>query len=337
MDNRQLSGRIATGFSDLDDLLYGGLPEKYAVALASSPGDERDLLIRKFLGAGLDEKQIIFYISPNPGPAMRYLDESRTSLYLFICNPRSDVIAPNLPNVYKLKGVENLTEIDITLTKAYRTLDNTQRNPRRACIEIISDVLLQHHAVIARKWLSGLLADLKANGFTTLAIVNTSMHSAEEVQAVLGLFDGEIRISENESHERIQKTMRIRKMCNQEYKENEITLTKEKLLVDTKSRKMDSNKQGVTSSRRKEDLLLSTHETQLLNENKFKIASSVPEAKKHKSEKQESKVSICAMCSKQIESQPLLVTINNKLYTFDCPECVRTFKKLKRVYGDTFS
>lgn len=337
MDNHQFSGRIKTGFSDLDDLLYGGLPEKYAVALASPPGDERNLLIRKFLEVGLEERQITFYISPNIGPAMSYSDDFRTSFYLFVCNPRSDVIAPNLPNVYKLKGVENLTEIDISLTKAYRTLDNTQTNPRRVCIEILSDVLLQHHAVIARKWLSGLLADLKANGFTTLAVVNTSMHSAEEVQAVLGLFDGEIRISENESHERIQKTMRIRKMCNQEYKENEITLTKEKLTVDTKSRKMDSNKQGVASSRRNEDLLLSTHETQLRNENKFKIASSAPEAKRHKKKILENKVAICAMCSKQIKNQPILVTFDNKIYAFDCPECVSTFKKFKRVYGDTFS
>ena len=337
MDNHQFSGRIKTGFSDLDDLLYGGLPEKYAVALASPPSDEKDLLIRKFLEVGIEERQITFYISPNPGPSTRYSVDFQNSFYLFACNPRSDVIAPSLPNVYKLKGVENLTEIDISLAKAYRTLNNTQTNPRRACIEILSDVLLQHHAVIARKWLSGLLADLKANGFTTLAVVNTRMHSAEEVQAVLGLFDGEIRISENESYKRIQKTMRIRKMRNQEYKENEITLSKKKLTVDTKGRKTDSNNQGMASSRRKEDLLLSAHETQLRNANKFKIASSPPEAKRHKKKIQQDKFAICAMCSKQIKSQPLLVTIDNKLYTFDCPECVRTFRKFKSVYGDTFS
>jgi hypothetical protein len=60
----------------------------------------------------------------------------------------------NLPNVVKLKGTENLTEIDIALTKAFRTLNPSAAAPRRACVEIVSDVLLQHHAVITRKWLS---------------------------------------------------------------------------------------------------------------------------------------------------------------------------------------
>ena len=77
--------------------------------------------------------------------------------------------------------------------------------------------------------MSGLLADLKANGFTVLAIINPHMHPSEEVQAILGLFDGEIKISETETNKGVQKSLRIRKLCNKDYLENEITLTKEKI------------------------------------------------------------------------------------------------------------
>jgi hypothetical protein len=98
------------------------------------------------------------------------------------------------------------------------------------CVEIISDVLLQHHAVITRKWLSGFLADLKSKGFTTLAIINPHMHPSEEVQAILGLFEGELRISEKETDHGIEKTLRIRKMYNQRYLENELALTRQKLV-----------------------------------------------------------------------------------------------------------
>ncbi len=221
--------RIKSGFADLDNLLLGGIPEKYAIVMTSPSSDERDLLIKNFLEAGVKESQTTFYISTNPGVAKNLAEENPSTFFLFVCNPRADAIIPNTPNVYKLKGVENLTEIEIALCKAFRPLGSSQNTPRRACIEILSDVLLQHHAVITRKWMSGLLADLKANGFTVLAIINPHMHPSEEVQAILGLFDGEIKISETETNKGVQKSLRIRKLCNKEYLENEITLTKEKL------------------------------------------------------------------------------------------------------------
>ena len=106
----------------------------------------------------------------------------------------------------KLKGVENLTEIDIALTKAFRTLNPSAVSPRRACIEIVSDVLLQQHAVVTRKWLSGLLSDLKAKGFTTLAVIDPQMHPAEESRAVISLFDGEIAVTEKETAKGLRKS-----------------------------------------------------------------------------------------------------------------------------------
>jgi KaiC/GvpD/RAD55 family RecA-like ATPase len=94
----------------------------------------------------------------------------------------------------------------------------------------VSDVLLQHHAVITRKWLNALLPDLKTKGFTTLAVIDQNMHPQEETQAITGLFDGEIRITEKETANGVQRSLRIRKLTSQRYSENELGLTKEKLL-----------------------------------------------------------------------------------------------------------
>jgi hypothetical protein len=132
----------------------------------------------------------------------------------------------NQPNVFRLKGVENLTDIDIAITKALRTLAPADRKPRRVCIEILSDVLLQHHAVTTRKWLSGLLPTLKSKGFTTLAIITPQMHPQEEVQAVLSLFEGEIRVTEKESVQGNNKILKIRKLRDQRYSEEELNLYK---------------------------------------------------------------------------------------------------------------
>jgi hypothetical protein len=89
---------------------------------------------------------------------------------------------------------------------------------------------LQHHAVTTRKWLSALLPSLKSKGFTMLAVIDQNMHPQEEVQAITGLFDGEIRITEKETAQGVVKSLRIRKLTNQRYSENELILTKEKLL-----------------------------------------------------------------------------------------------------------
>jgi hypothetical protein len=105
----------------------------------------------------------------------------------------------NMPNVYKLKGVENLTDIDIALTKAFGALKSSAVGPRKICLEIVSDVLLQQHAINTRRWLGALLPTLKSKGFTILAVIDPQMHTSEELQAILGVFDGGIRVTEKET------------------------------------------------------------------------------------------------------------------------------------------
>jgi KaiC/GvpD/RAD55 family RecA-like ATPase len=224
-----LSGRIRTGYKDLDNLLMGGLPEEYGIILASPSNDERGLFIKRFLETGIKNGETTFYITSEVSGVKELAEEFQSNFYLFVCNPRADVMIKNLPNVYKVKGVDNLTDIDISMIRAFRSLDRSKTGPKRACIEIVSDVLLQHRAVITRKWLSGLLPDLKSRGFTTLAIVNPQMHPTEEVYAILGLFDGEIRITERETAKGLEKVLRIRKLYNQRYVESELIVTRQKI------------------------------------------------------------------------------------------------------------
>jgi uncharacterized repeat protein (TIGR01451 family) len=224
-----LPGRVPTGFSDLDNLLFGGLPENYSVLLASPSSDEREQLIKKFLETGVAHGQVTYFITSELGQIADVVETNQSLFTLFLCNPRADVMIKSLPNVNKLKGVESLTDIEIALIKSFRMLDQSNRGPKRACITILSDVLLQHHAVTTRKWLAGILPDLRSKGFTTLVVMNPEMHPSEEFQAIVGLFEGEIRISERETAIGLDKVLRIRKLYNQRYLENEIVLKKEKL------------------------------------------------------------------------------------------------------------
>jgi KaiC/GvpD/RAD55 family RecA-like ATPase/tetratricopeptide (TPR) repeat protein len=224
-----LPGRITSGYGDLDDLLFGGIPENYAVILTSPSCDEKDLLIKRFLEAGAKEGQTTFHVTIEASGVRALAEEFQSSFYLFICNPQADKIIKTLPNVSKLEGVENLTNINIALTSAFRKFDPSQKGSKRACIEIISDVLLQHHAVQTRRWLTALAPELKSYGFTTLAVMNPHMHPPREVQAILDLFEGEISIYLKDTQKGSEKLLRIEKMYNQKYLESEVPLKKESL------------------------------------------------------------------------------------------------------------
>jgi CBS domain-containing protein/KaiC/GvpD/RAD55 family RecA-like ATPase len=228
-----LPGRITTGYGDLDNLLLGGIPKNYAVILTSPSCDEKDLLIKRFLEAGTKEGQITFYITTKVSEVRVLSERLPSNFHLFVCNPQADTMLKRLPNVFRLKGVENLTDISIALALAFRRLDDSPGGQRRACIEIVSDVLLQHHAVHSRRWLNGVIPELRLQGFTTLAVMDPEMHPSREVRAILGLFEGEINIYEKETEKGLKKFLKIKRMYNQKYLESELHLKREKLEQET--------------------------------------------------------------------------------------------------------
>ncbi len=221
-----LAGRVSTGFKDLDNLLLGGIPEKYAVLIGSISCDETMLIVNRFLEKGVREEEVTILITAEASRWKRLAEES-PNFYLFVCNPQAEITAKTLPNIIKLRGVESLTDINIPLFTFLRNLEESNGKPRRICIDILSDILLQHHAVQTRRWLIGLVTELKSRGFTTLAMMNPHMHTSEETQALLDLFDGEIMVYESKD----KKFLRIKKMYEQNYIENELPLKKDRLLA----------------------------------------------------------------------------------------------------------
>ncbi|UCC33852.1 MAG: hypothetical protein JSW53_02285, partial [Candidatus Bathyarchaeota archaeon] len=222
-----LQGRISTGHEKLDDLLLGGIPEDYAVILSSPSCEERDAVIRKFLEAGAEEEAVTFYVTAKTSGLRNLVEEFPSTFFLFVCNPQADKIVEDMPNVFKLKGLENLTDINIALTSAIRKLNKSLKGPRRICIEVVSDVLLQHHAVKTRRWLNALIPELRSSRFTTLAVIDSEIHPQQEVRAVAGVFDGEINIKEKESEDGPQRFLKIVKMTNQKYLDHELLLKRD--------------------------------------------------------------------------------------------------------------
>ncbi len=217
---------VSTGYTDLDRLLYGGIRPNYAVVLTSTYCDERDLLIRSFLETGAKKGEVTFHVTTNASLAKALAEESTSYLQVFVCNSEAEAIMKSSPNVHTLRGVENLTNISIALTSAISQLDPSLKGARRICLDLVSDVLLQHRAVETRRWLGALMTKLKSEDFTTLAVIDPKMHTSEELHAILGLFEGEISIYERETETGVERFLKIKKMSNQEYAEDELILKK---------------------------------------------------------------------------------------------------------------
>ena len=221
----KIKGRLSTGYEKLDKLLYGGIPPKFAVALTMPASDEGNQIIKKFVEAGANSNELTFYVSIDPNFATALARRFPSNFCLFVANSQIRILPENAPNVFVLNGVENLTEINIALTKAFRKTEFPRKGPRRICLNIISDVLLAHGPVLTRKWLSELIVALKSEEFTILAVVNPQMHSSEDVNSILGLFDGEISITERETVREFRSFLKIKRMSSQKYLKNEIELS----------------------------------------------------------------------------------------------------------------
>jgi KaiC/GvpD/RAD55 family RecA-like ATPase len=218
---------IATGYPVLDALLFGGIPQKFAVALVAPQCDEKDLIIKRFLKAGAENDESTFYVCIEPGLAGSLARNYPSTFNLFVCNSLAETLVKEALNVHALKGVENLTNLNITLFSALRKLSLSPKGTRRICLNVISDVLLQVGPVQTRKWLIELITQLKSVGFTTLAIINPQIHPPEDLNTVLSLFDGEICIREAETGMGFERYLRIRRMSDQKYMKDEACLTEE--------------------------------------------------------------------------------------------------------------
>ncbi|MEJ2242332.1 MAG: ATPase domain-containing protein [Candidatus Bathyarchaeota archaeon] len=188
--------------------------------LTGPPSDERQIIINNFVKSGIKENQITFYVTTEADNLENLLQ--KTDFYLFLCNPKPKIQVPDLPNIHKLRSKTDLTNLSILLAKSYRNIEVSKK--KRICIDIVSDVLVDYGVKATRKWISELITDLGSKGFIILAMINPLMHPSEELYSVLDLFDGEISLIETEDPLECKKSLRIKKLRNQNYIKNPICL-----------------------------------------------------------------------------------------------------------------
>ena len=217
---------ISTGYDELDTVLAGGLPAGYAILVMSPPCDERDLLFTKIIESNLSIGSSVFFLSRDLSRTQDFASRYRKDFYVF--SPQADKITTDSGNVFKIAGVQNLNDLNITFTKAMETLPKATSN-KIIIIDLLSEILLEHKSLTTRKWLDDFIGKRKSEGFTVLAILNPLISSKQESQTIIDLFDGIIEIYEKELRERARRFLIVKKMYGKKYIESELMLDKDKL------------------------------------------------------------------------------------------------------------
>ena len=216
---------ILTGYNELDSLLGGGLPEGYSILILSEPCDEMDLIMRKLIQSTISQGYSVFFVSRDVIKTQHLIGRYPNNFYAF--NPMADKMSIST-NLFKISGVENLSDLNISLGKAMEPLLK-ETSKRLLILDLISDALLEHKGLTTRKWLNDFIAKRKVDGFTILGIFNPNIVWKADAQAVIDLFDGVIEVFEKGLRERARRFLIIKRMYGRKYAEKEIMLDRERL------------------------------------------------------------------------------------------------------------
>ena len=225
VDQSSTTHTISTGYSELDSLLSGGLPEGYSVLILTEPCDEIDLIIRKLIHSTISQSYTVFFMSRDTIKTQHLLSQYPTKFNAF--NPMADKI-PSSPNLFKILGVENLNDLNISLSKTMEPILR-ETSKRILILDVISDALLEHEGLTTRKWLNDFIVKRKDDGFTIVGIFNPNIAEKADAQAIVDLFDGVIEVFEKGFRQKARRFLIIKRMYGRKYVENEIMLDREKL------------------------------------------------------------------------------------------------------------
>jgi predicted ATPase len=208
-----LRGRVSTGYGRLDGALQGGFLAGSVIILCAPASDEVPTLLKQFLEV---EQAGSLLVCRTLSSADAITHDLAGDVKSLIC---SDKPVPPSKNVIPSKGIDNLTDVNLQLTETLVSV-----KPKRIALDILSDALLRHKGLQTRKWLTELLERLRGKGITTLALLNPHMHSSEDVQAVVDLFDGNLEIIEKDVEGSLRKFLRVKWMHGIEIAEKEFPL-----------------------------------------------------------------------------------------------------------------
>jgi KaiC/GvpD/RAD55 family RecA-like ATPase len=215
-----------TGIQELDDILYGGIPSGYSILLTSPPLDEKDLIAETFLQQGIVEDETVLLISTmlREGSS-KFVKNNQNNFFLVLISPWAENLVQDMPNILKFHGMEDLTQLNISLKVFLREIMNNGKTINRVIIEPLSDALLIHETRVVRRWLMDLLTMFKQLNATTLAILDPGMHSTGESRIIIDLFNGHFNLTEKRVENVTKTIFNVKRLYNKKYLKEDLEIS----------------------------------------------------------------------------------------------------------------
>jgi len=225
-ENHERLLAIPTGYAEVDKSLGGGIPVGHSIIIVSPPYDEKDLLIERVIMYSIQSGFSIYFVSRQILRTRTLATRFKDNFYAF--TPKADKIAKG-SNIFKIMDVQNPNDFNISLAKAMDPLMGEGNKRLIVLDQLVTDILLEHKALAARRWLDDFLSRRKSEGFTVIVTLNPLMVSDQHRQALIDLFDGVVVIYEKELPERSKRYLMIRKMYARKYSDAPIELDRSRL------------------------------------------------------------------------------------------------------------
>lgn len=214
-----------TGIQELDDILYGGIPSGYSILLTSPSLDQKELILESFLRQGVIQDETVLLLSTMlKSGSSSQVENKQDTFYLMLCSPWADNIIEDKPNVLKFHGIEDLTQLNISLKVFIREILEKSDAIDRIVLDLVSDALLMHETRVVRRWLMDLLTMFKQLNITTLSTLDPGMHSSDEVRIIVDLFEGNLDITEKQVEETTKTMLRVKRLYNKKYQNVDLEL-----------------------------------------------------------------------------------------------------------------
>ena len=225
-----VSGPSLNVFSGLDEIIRTGMPQKYSILLGGPATDERNLVVERFVQAGLEKKAPCFLLTTDTGFAGGLKERFGDKIIVLVANPRAPA-SQDKTIIPVPTGVQNLTSLNIELVKVIK---DHAGSGARIILDVMSEMLLSHKLLTTRKWAGDILPRLEGWSFTTLGVFNPGLHTPEDVQGLVELFNGYVEIFEKDYAGKARRLIAVRKMANVQYNENELLIDKQQLTRESK-------------------------------------------------------------------------------------------------------
>ena len=204
--------RVSTGIRELDVILEGGYKNPATVLLTGPPGDEKNAFAFHFAEEGLQNKEVILYITLEHTPkeiikiASEYGIELKGNNLFFMDCYSSTINAPvnKGENAVRINGPSALNDISLEVNEFIK---KNKEKKIRVIFHTFSSLALYNEHNSLFKFFKVIEGRLKQAGATLFLIVDEGMHEKKFINTLehsvdqifkYGLIEGEKQLSSAE-------------------------------------------------------------------------------------------------------------------------------------------